>query len=445
MNKAARDVRYHGKSIIDIVTMEVKDLLDFFLTIMQGEHEAASESILDFIIRMLKVLVDLGLGYLTLSRPIGSLSSGEAQRIKLAKQLGTSLSDIVYIFDEPTSGLHTKDIGIIVNTIKSLVAASNTAIIVEHDKDVIRNADNIIEIGPYAGQNGGNIMFPGSYEELLKQDTVTAHCLASDGLKRRHVVRQPREFITINANRNNLNNLSVKVPLQVMCCITGVSGSGKSSLLQEISSRTEDCVIINQSRIGTNIRSNTVTYVDVFTDIRKEFAKSTKQDASLFAFNSNGACSKCKGTGFIDINMHFLGDVRTICGECNGKRYTDKVLQYKYKGKSIADVLDMTVNEAIELFPEEAIVNKLNILSKVGLGYLRLGQSFDTLSEGEAQRVRLAGGLSKKGSIFLLDEPISSREYHRGHSASYKTPNRNSLLKHSSCIADIFQTPDRII
>lgn len=404
LNEAARSVLYHGKSIVDLVTMEVEDLLEYFLNITRGEYETASKEILDYIIRMLQVLIDLGLGYLTLSRPVGSLSNGEAQRIKLAKQLGTSLSDIIYIFDEPTAGLHAKDVDTIINTIKKLVAKSNTAIIVEHDKDVIKNADHIIEIGPFAGKNGGNIVFQGSYEKLLNQNSVTSNCI-KDSKFYSNNFRSPTKFFTVNANRNNIRNTPVKIPMNVLTCITGVSGSGKSSLMQEIAQQVDNCVIINQSKIGTNSRSNAVTYVDAFTDIRKEFSENIGQDPSIFAFNRKGACSKCKGLGYIDVNMHFLGDVTTICDECNGKRYTDEVLQYRYKGKSIADVLDMTVDETIGFFTKKEIINKLNILSEVGLGYLTLGQSFDTLSGGEAQRVRLASGLSKRGSVFLLDEP----------------------------------------
>ncbi len=404
LNRYGREVLYHGRSIVDLVTMEAGDLYEFIVQIQADGHEEGSAAILEFISRMLKVMIDLGLGYVSLSRPIGSLSNGEAQRIKLARQLGTSLTDIVYVLDEPTAGLHAKDAGTIIETLKQLVKKSNTVIVVEHDKDMIQNADYIIELGPYAGKDGGQIVFQGDYQKLLGGDTITADCIkSSPDIKEKY--RTAEQFFSIIANRNNIHNLEVQIPQKIFTCISGVSGSGKSSLVQEIIRDVPHCVVIDQSKIGTSARSNAVTYTEAFTDIRKEFAKASGRHESLFAFNSKGACDSCNGLGYTTINMHFLGDVRTKCEKCSGRRYTDEILNYRYKDKSIADVLDMTVREARSFFDNRKIAGKLEILSKVGLDYLTLGQSFDTLSGGEAQRVRLAGGLSKKGSVFILDEP----------------------------------------
>lgn len=404
LNSKARKIKYHGKSIVELSTMEIQELYDFLYNIINSEHEKESEAILDYIIRMLKVLIDLGMEYVSLSRPIGSLSNGEAQRIKLARQLGTPLSDIIYILDEPTCGLHAKDVNRINEVLRQLVKKNNTVIVVEHDKDVMKNADHIIELGPLAGKKGGELVFQGSFNDLKKTNTITANSLNALNTSKQYF-RKPSGFININANRNNLHNLNVAVPLNVLTCITGVSGSGKSSLTEEIIRSLGDCIVIDQSKIGTSTRSNAVTYVDAFTEIRKEFANANGVSESLFAFNSKGACECCNGLGYININMHFLGDVRKKCDVCNGKRYKKQVLSYLYKGINIADALDMTVNEASDFFDSEIVKKKLILLSKVGLGYLTLGQPFDTISGGEAQRVKLASGLSKKGNIYILDEP----------------------------------------
>lgn len=446
LNKRAMEVRYQGRSIVDLVNMEVNELIRFFKEAAEEKRSPESGTLLNQIIMMLRVLEELGLSYLSLSRPIGSLSNGEAQRIKLAKQLGSALTDIVYIFDEPTSGLHVKDVELIIKTIKKLVKKSNTAIVVEHDKEVIRSADHIIEIGPYAGNRGGEIVFQGGYQELISKDTITAQCLKETPL---HAVRRvPKRFAKIEANRNNLNHISAHIPMNVICCITGVSGSGKSSLIEEIACKMDNCVFISQAKIGTSSRSNTVTYVDAFLDIRKEFQKHTGQSAGLFAFNSKGACSKCKGLGYLNVNMHFLGDIKTVCDKCNGKRYEEEVLQYKLKGKTIADVLELTVDEGIEFFDNEKVKEKLGLLSVVGLGYLTMGQSFDTLSGGERQRVRLAGGLSKRGSVFLLDEPSKGlhsydvRNLMKVLNEIVERPNSVIMVEHNM---DIIRQADYII
>lgn len=404
LNQIARNVLYHNYSLVELTTMEVIDLYNFFLMIQGNNPEKESSGILDYIVRMLKVLIDLGLGYISLSRSIGSLSNGEAQRLKLARQLGTSLTDIIYVLDEPTNGLHVKDKNVIIDALKELVYNDNTVIVVEHDREMIKNADYILELGPYAGKNGGEIVFKGEFKELINAKTITAKFI-NNNVEVTKKVRRPENFVRITANRNNIKNLMVDIPLRVITCITGVSGSGKSSLMKEIVKNINNCVVIDQSKIGTSVRSNAVTYTEAFLDIRKEFSKANLMPESMFAFNSKGACDKCNGLGYMNINMHFLGDVRKICDKCNGKRYTDETLKCLYKNKTIADVLDMTVDEALLFFDNKKIRDKLEILSEVGLGYIKLGQSFDTLSGGEAQRVRLAKGLSGQGNVFILDEP----------------------------------------
>jgi excinuclease UvrABC ATPase subunit len=400
VNERARSVLFNNKTIVELTTIEIQDLAEYLKSI---DNKYAKE-ILDFIVRMLQTIIDLGLGYLTLSRTIGSLSNGESQRLKLARQLSSSLTDLIYILDEPTSGLHAKDVRMIANTLGMLVKKQNTVIVVEHDKSVISNADYIVEMGPYAGQNGGEVVFTGSYQELLAGNTITAQYLLK-GPAGNKKLRKASSYIDIIANRNNLHNLKVKIPKGLMVCITGVSGSGKSSLVSELIDQVNECIIIDQSRIGTNSRSNPVTYVGVFDEIRNEFANASGQPSSIFAFNSKGACEKCKGLGYEMINMHFLGDIKIVCDECCGRRYSVETLQYEYMGKNIADVLEMTVDEALSFFNKRSIQSKLQILSEVGLGYLTLGQSFDTLSGGEAQRIKLASGLSRDSSIFILDEP----------------------------------------
>ena len=350
------------------------------------------------------MMVDLGMGYLTLSRPVGSLSNGEAQRLKLSRQLTSSLSDLLYILDEPTAGLHAKDADTIAGTLRQLVEKGNSVLVVEHDRNVISKADHIIEMGPFAGRRGGQVVFTGTYEQMLGGDTLTAKAFRerSRGSRKR---RKPEMFIEIEADRNNIHNLRVNIPLQVLTCITGVSGSGKSTLIQELVEQYPDCITVDQSRIGMSSRSTPITYVDGFTDIRREFAKVSGETEAMFAFNSKGACPKCKGLGYQLVNMHFLGDMKQLCEECGGKRYSEEVLQYRYQGKNIAEVLEMTVDEALEFFAVPSIRRKIEMLQRVGLGYLTLGQPFDTLSGGEAQRIKLVSGLSKSGNTFILDEP----------------------------------------
>lgn len=402
VNAKARSVSLNGKSIVDLVTMEIQDLLPYIKTI----KNPIVDEIVRYISRSLELLINLGVGYLSLCRSVTTLSNGESQRVKIGRQLGNSLTELIYVLDEPTAGLHARDIDYISNALRYLTEKPNTVFVVEHDKSVIMKADQIIELGPGAGIHGGSVVFQGSYKDILNCGSITGQYLSGEeAISRKSKVRIPNEFFEIVANRNNLKNLTVKIPTNVLVCVTGVSGSGKSSLIDSIIDQSEKIVLIDQSPIGSSPRSNPATYTGTFDDIRNEVADATLQNPSIFAFNSIGACANCKGLGYIIINMHFLGDVKTICDECGGTRYSKDVLSFKYKGIDISDILNLTIEEAQEFFENPNIKSKLGILSSVGLGYLLLGQSFDTLSGGEAQRVKLANGLSKKGQMYILDEP----------------------------------------
>lgn len=402
INEKARSVTYDNKTIVDLVTMEIYDLLDY---IKQIEDPLAIE-IKEYIVHKLEMLINIGVGYLSLSRSVASLSNGESQRIKLGKQLGNSLTDMIYILDEPTAGLHARDKSFIIQALENLVKKENSVIVVEHDKDVITCADYVIDVGPGAGVNGGEVTFEGSYKNLLESNSLTGEYMSNrKNVECKEKLRHPQKFISFVANHNNLKNLHVNIPEKVLTCITGVSGSGKSSIIDVLLNKYDDIVVINQSPIGSSPRSNSATYTKVFDDIRKLFAEVSGQSPSKFAFNSEGACHQCKGLGYENINMHFLGNIKKVCEVCNGQRYSDEILNYKYKDKNISDVLNMTISEAKNFFDNKNINNKLNTLSSVGLDYLLLGQSLDSLSGGEAQRVKLASGLSKKGETYVLDEP----------------------------------------
>ena len=366
----------------------------------------------------LAALEEIGLGYLTLDRAIGTLSGGEAQRCKIAKYINSPLSDVMYILDEPSVGLHNHDILLMQKSVQKLKNHGNTVILVEHHKEIIRIADHIIDMGPGAGMNGGEIVFEGSYKELLHSQTLTGTMLsASSAIKEQ--VRTPKEFFLLeNANLHNLKNISVKLPLGVMCGIAGVAGSGKSSLMECFRTAwsvgannysplqpNQDIVFISQKNIGISLRSTPATYLDVADDIRKLFAKTNKTKADLFSFNGKGGCPVCQGKGVIVNDMAFMDAIETTCEACGGLRYSPEVLSYKVKGMNIAEVMDLTANKASELFAGSIIAEKLEPLRKVGLGYLHLNQSLSTLSGGELQRIKLASYLRDEGKIFIMDEP----------------------------------------
>jgi len=326
----------------------------------------------------------------------------------MARQLDCDLVDMMYIMDEPSIGLHPRDINKLIEMLVQLKEKGNSVFIVEHDPALIRCAEHIIDIGPKAGSLGGEILYSGTFEGLIQSKGLTAEYLNKHE-KFNNNRKKWRDCIEIqNASLHNLKNVCTKVPKGILTCITGVAGSGKSSLINDVFVReNKDAIIIDQSPVGKSSRSNPATYIGVFDLIRKEFADATNSNPSLFSFNSKGACPKCKGLGTISFEMSFMDEVKVVCDECNGRRYTEKVLKLKYKGNSIFDILTMTVKELVDYFESKEIKRKLGILCDVGLDYLQLGQPLSTLSGGECQRIKLASELHKKGNVYVMDEPTT--------------------------------------
>ncbi|MFO7321773.1 MAG: excinuclease ABC subunit UvrA [Chloroflexota bacterium] len=404
LNQAALSCRINGLNIAEMAAMEVGELIE---VIRQIEDPVAAPMVA-MLTERLQHMIDIGLEYLSLNRETDTLSGGESQRIKMVKHLSSSLVDVLYIFDEPTIGLHPRDVHRLTGLLQKLRDKGNTVLVVEHDPDVIKIADHIVDVGPLAGQQGGRIVFEGPYHELLRADTLTARHL-KNGMPLKETYRQPGGWLTIrNACVNNLKNLTVNIPTGVLTVVTGVAGSGKSSLIHQVFLRQHpDAVVIDQSAVGTSIRSNPATYTGVMDEVRKVFARANNVSPSLFSFNSKGACENCQGLGFVYIDLGFLDGVRTPCEVCGGKRFKEEVLAYTYEGKSISDVLAMSVGEALAFFPQKEIRRRLQAMNDTGLDYLTLGQPLSTLSGGECQRIKLATELHKKGSVYVMDEPTT--------------------------------------
>lgn len=406
LNPTTLSVKINGYTIHDMCQMEFSDLRK----VLDGIHDPRALSIVDQLKAALDRMIDIGLPYLFMNRESATLSGGEAQRLKLVRYMGSSLCGMIYIFDEPSTGMHPRDVHRMTRLLKSLRDKGNTVIVVEHDKDIISIADEVIDIGPLAGKNGGQVLFQGSYEDLLISGTKTGEAL-SKVIPVRQKVRQPKGYLPIrNACLHNLKHVDVDIPLGILSVVTGVAGSGKSSLIRDVFAKeySDQVVLIDQSAITATGRSTVCTFLGFFDEIRKVFAQNSNVDAGLFTFNGKGACSHCKGRGYITTELVFMDPVTTVCEYCNGTRYSDEALQYRYKDKTIVDVLNMSVEEAVGFFADNRKIRKmLDALMEVGLPYISLGQPLSTFSGGERQRVKLAQNIHKKGNIYILDEPTT--------------------------------------
>lgn len=404
----ARNSKIDGVSIADACDMQISDLAEW----VRGLDAPSAGPLLSTLQALLDSFVEIGLGYLALSRPSGTLSGGEAQRTKMIRHLGSALTDVTYVFDEPSIGLHPHDIEKMNALLLSLRDKGNTVLVVEHKPETIAIADHVVDLGPHAGTNGGEIMFEGTVEELRRSDTLTGRHF-DDRARLKDAVRSPKGALEIRgANTNNLKDVDVDIPLGVLTVLTGVAGSGKSSLVHGSLPKGADVVSIDQTVIKGSRRSNPATYTGLLDPIRKAFAKATGTKPALFSPNSEGACPACNGAGVIYTELGFMDVVTTPCEECEGRRFQQEVLEYRWAGKNIADVFEMSVAEAERFFGEgeartPAAHKVLQRLAAVGLGYISLGQPLTTLSGGERQRLKLAVAMADKGSIYILDEPTT--------------------------------------
>ncbi len=404
LNEQALASKIKGKNIADCSAMQVSDLAPFVRSITSQQLQP----MLDALAARLDNLVTIGLGYLSLDRESSTLSGGESQRVKMVRHLGSALTDLTYVFDEPSVGLHLHDVGRLAGLMQQLRDKGNTVLVVEHKPDMIAIADHVVDMGPGAGSNGGAVVYEGPYEGLLKSGTLTGnHIRKFQPIKLNG--RKPDGALKIkNAKLNNLKNVTVSIPRGVLTVVTGVAGAGKSSLIEGCLPRGyPETVIIDQNLARGSRRSNTATYTGILDNVRKAFAKANAVDAALFSANSKGACPDCNGLGVIYTDLAHLDPMITECETCEGKRFTNEVLRYKLRGKSIGDVYDMPVATALAFFTEAAIKKILQGLGDVGLGYLTLGQPLSTLSGGERQRLKLAAELGKSGNIYVLDEPTT--------------------------------------
>jgi excinuclease UvrABC ATPase subunit len=404
LNAAALASRIDGRNIAEMADLEATKLIDA----LHGFTDPVAARVAERLIERVQHLIDIGLGYLSLSRETATLSGGESQRIKMIRHLGNSLTDMLYVLDEPSVGLHARDVARLNGLLGKLRDKGNTVLVVEHDPDVIAIADHIVDLGPRAGAHGGEIVFEGPYAGLKRAGTLTGQFL-SHSMPLKQDVRKPAGWLPIrNAGLHNLKNISVDIPAGVLTVVTGVAGSGKSTLINDVFlEQHPEAIVIDQSRVTTSVRSAPTTYVGIMDDIRQAFAKTNKVSPALFSFNSEGSCPNCNGLGVVYTDLAFMEGITSPCEVCEGKRFKPEVLEYKLRGQSISDVLNMTVEDALAFFTEKKIKPVVQAMSDVGLSYLKLGQPLSTLSGGEGQRLKLATELHKAGSIYVMDEPTT--------------------------------------
>ena len=406
LNEKALACKVAGYSIDEMCAMEFTELIE----VLRAVTDPRTASITATLTASLQRMIDIGLPYLSMDRESSTLSGGEAQRLKLVRYMGSSLTGMTYIFDEPSTGMHPRDVYRMTQLLQSLRDRGNTVLVVEHDRDVISIADEVIDVGPGAGRHGGQILFQGSYEALLSSGTKTGEAMKHVEPLKAHP-RVPKEFLPIRgACIHNLKNVDVDIPLNVLTVVTGVAGSGKSSLIRDVFAKeyAGRVVLADQSPVTATGRSTSATFLGFFDEIRRVMAAENGVDAALFSFNSRGACPVCGGRGQIVTELVFMDPVTTVCEACEGQRYSDEALSYRYKGKNIVDILSLSAAEAYEFFADNRKLRRaLGAMLEVGLPYLSLGQPLSTLSGGERQRVKLAKDLDKRGSIYVLDEPTT--------------------------------------
>ena len=406
LNDQTLKSKVNGLNIFEMCELEFVDMRDTLLQI----KDARATTIVESMVATLTRMIDIGLTYLSMNRESSTLSGGEAQRLKLVRYMGSSLTGMTYIFDEPSTGMHPRDVYRMSKLLQSLRDKGNTVLVVEHDKDIISIADEIVDVGPLAGNGGGQILFQGSYEQLLVSDTATGNAMKEVISIKEHNRVLDETLPIKNTSLHNLKNVSIDIPMHILTVVTGVAGSGKSTLIRDVFAKQyeDQVVLIDQSQIVATNRSNCATMLGFFDEIRKLLAKENHVSDSLFSFNSKGACPDCKGKGVIVTVLVFMDPVTVVCEKCGGKRYNDEAMSYQYKGKNIIDILEMTIEDAVVFFQDnKKIHEQVKALYEVGLSYLTIGQPLSTLSGGERQRLKLAKYINDKGNIYILDEPTT--------------------------------------
>ncbi|QDI67829.1 daunorubicin resistance protein DrrC [Streptomyces calvus] len=403
LNEAALASRIGGRSIADCARMQVTDLI----AVLREIDDPVARPIAGAAVAALERIERIGLGYLSLDRETTTLSGGEGQRLKTVRHLGSSLTGMTYIFDEPSVGLHPRDVHRLGELLLRLRDKGNTVLVVEHDPDVIALADHVVDMGPGAGNEGGRVVFEGTPDALAASGTLTGRCLRRRTTVKDTVREATGELWVKGADRHNLRDVTVRFPAGVLTAVTGVAGSGKSTLVAEFTAAHTDAVVVDQSAIGISARSTPATYLGIMDTVRKIFARETGAEPGLFSFNSDGACGTCEGRGIMYTDLAFMDPVTTTCPACEGRRFKDEVLRLTVGGRSVADVLEMTAEQALDFFDDTGVRRRLRALRDVGLTYLTLGQPLSTLSGGERQRIKLATRLHRTGVVYVLDEPTT--------------------------------------